>query len=99
MSAETDHGGMAFPQPGIVTWDKEIGGFRCFNPINGMFLDDYFAGEVLRGYIQSLDRPIPEDGWAMPEKDLVAQVCYEFADAMIRVRKKRQCACSETQSC
>lgn len=56
----------------------------------GMSLRDYFAGRCLTAYVHSLEQGIPEGGCEMPTKELVAQVCYEYADAMLRERAKTQ---------
>ncbi len=69
-----DDGGPAFP-------------FKCQGATTapevyyGMTLRDYFAAKALNGWLASEDR-------ITLTEDAVADVCYGYADAMIRERNK-----------
>ncbi len=85
MSAETriDDGGPAFPTP--VEFDPNgqlisYGGY-------GMSLRDWFAGQALAG-MMALPAVEGRGCWhTNSSPNQVAQVAYEYADAMIAVRK------------
>lgn len=90
MNEKLNDGGSAFPVASVGTGDSRDGMTRGSD---GMSLRDYFAGMALRGILDSWDRPITDEefkgGVALPIKENVAQVCYEFADAMIAERSKK----------
>lgn len=75
-----NNGGQAFP----CATGSDGGIFQ-----QGMTLRDYFAGRCLTAYVHSLEQPVPDGGCAIPPKELVAQVCYEYADAMLKEREKQ----------
>jgi len=53
----------------------------------GMSLRDYFAAVALQGLIAAGDSRAASDGtWTFPQ--LRAKVAYEYADAMLKERKK-----------
>ena len=77
---EAPHIPQAFPTPGSK---YENGIVNVPQP--GMNLRDYFAGQALSGFVAQPNITLAES----PNKsdaELVAEACYEFADAMIKVR-------------
>ena len=89
MSNEIDDGGPAFPMPA----GPEPAGFTHYN--EGMSLRDHFAGQAMQGMLadggyEQLAREV-RDGLADDEMgmvDVVSQVSYIIADAMIKARKE-----------
>jgi len=53
----------------------------------GMTLRDYFAGQVLLGVLTTPD-PIKINGKTVSNPEEAAEVCYGYADAMIKERSK-----------
>ena len=71
-------GGLAFPVP-MVRYDD--GNF--FNVTDtGMTLRDWFAGQALQGILSSVER------WST-RNELIAEACYQAADAMIAAREAK----------
>lgn len=89
MNEKPNDGGPAFPS----TEPTKIDDKEYFLLKGGMSLRDWFAGMALRGILDSWERPITDEefkgGVAIPIKENVAKVCYEFADAMIAERSKK----------
>lgn len=72
--SEKDNGGRAFPFAYETSHPEEHG-------INGgMTLRDYFAGQVLIATYMN--------GFAGPNDDQRAEICYRVADAMLKERAK-----------
>lgn len=67
------HGGPAFPIP-----LAEGQAYQGHAPCDGMTLRDYFAGQALIATFLN--------GFAGPNEDDRAALCYRMADAMIRAR-------------
>lgn len=67
---------------------------KCFSiaaKTSGMSLRDWFAGMALQGILANpatanLGSMFTKDGWMQP--DLLADCCYEQADAMLKERSK-----------
>lgn len=70
MVNEKPNGGPAFPS----------GDFDKMQPMDGMTLRDYFAGQALMGVFVG-----PEFDY---EDAIVAKRCYQIADAMLAEREK-----------
>jgi hypothetical protein len=51
---------------------------------DGMSLRDYFAAKALQSIMGKSDMLLPD--WALHDLD-VAEVAYEFADAMLKARQ------------
>lgn len=72
-------------------WECDSGCGTRFWPDNTdmerIKLRAWFAGMALRAIVDSWDKPIPDEelsnGVRLPTAPLVAQVCCEFADALI----------------
>jgi hypothetical protein len=67
-------GGPAFPAPAGVSHITE----------QGMTLRDYFAAKALQSIMGKSEMLLPD--WALHDLD-VAEVAYEFADAMLKARQ------------
>jgi len=65
-----DNGGPAFP-----IFEPEMGVKG-----QGMSLRDYFAGQVLVGYIAGTE--------LLPDEETIARISYKMADAMLKEREK-----------
>lgn len=63
------------------TWLSQYGGYA-----NSMTMRDYFAAQVLQGIWSKSGGFLPD--WAEHEID-IAQVAYEMADEMLKVRSYR----------
>lgn len=79
-----DKSGPAFPlHPNLA---PELG---CVNSVSdaGMSVRDYFAAKALQGIYAHTGGYPPE--WAVGDDDLVvAEQCYDMADAMLKVRSR-----------
>ena len=73
MKEQKETGGPAFPEFPQKKSDYQ------FAYTSGMTLRDYFAGQALAGWVT---------GSGNNDEDYVAQVCYEYADAMLKEREK-----------
>ncbi|TKK33229.1 hypothetical protein [Pantoea agglomerans] len=71
---EKDTGGTAFPLPL---------GSETVKGQEGMTLRDYFAGKAMQAWLTQID---PEEMEDMMER--WAENSYEFADCMLKIRKK-----------
>lgn len=66
--------------PVSFKWGKEL------NQYNGMTLRDYFAAKAMQGGIDlvphmatpKIDKPVPQ---------IIAEMAYEYADAMMKARE------------
>ena len=75
MAKKIDDGGYAFPQ----------------GTFGGMSLRDWFAGQVVQGFLAHHPHDEGKDpnvSWPDPDIDL-AILSYEYADAMLRARKEQ----------
>ena len=77
----TDNGGPAFAQP--MSTEHRIKDGQVISLMAGMTLRDYFAGQALAGMMANSAEVV----YYKPPSD-VANVCYQFADAMIAERAK-----------
>lgn len=79
MADERETGGPAFPTfQAVQSWDDDKGKYReRIEPMGGMELRDWFAGQALIGLLARADR----------EPVFVSTEAYEFADAMLEARK------------
>ena len=69
----------AFPQKYPI--DADSPHHSMFNPVErGMELRDYFAGQVIIGFLAN-----PKTDYS---SNLIAGLAYEMADEMIKVREK-----------
>ena len=78
MSQQIDDGGPAFPlssQP----LDAQGNPIACNHTEWGMRLRDWFAGQALAGLVHRYDHP-------QLRRDVLAQDCYDIADAMLAAR-------------
>lgn len=79
----TSDGGPAFPCEQRHTEHRDGRWMDRWIPEGGMSLRDYFAGQAMNGMLasdSSVDRTaVVKSTWA--------QVAYEFADAMLKVRQ------------
>ena len=87
MKTKIPDGGAAFPQPGVIHFDRERQMFECVNPINGMSLRDYFAsitmlGEMIRESAGKANECGPYSGRAWN--------AYNQADAMLKERDSQR---------
>lgn len=88
--SKVDEGGPAFPQLCVEACGRDGHGdvIEPFTSISGgMTLRDYFAAQALAGGLLRLlfdDDPVPGTDYPMH----VSQTAYEFADAMLAVRKE-----------
>jgi len=88
MKTKIPDGGAAFPQPGVIHFDRERQMFECVNPINGMSLRDYFAGQALVARIWGLV-DFKDSLGSDDSRNKTAIGCYLIADAMIRHREAK----------
>jgi len=63
----------AFPNEGFSGWGE---------PFQGMTLRDYFAAKAMQGFAA-----MDDDGFPSIEK--MAEVSYEWADAMLKARESK----------
>ena len=78
MSAPINDGGPAFP---CVYYSEPIGSIGPqFTIKGGMTLRDYFAAAALKGQAHRFAHP-------HEHRELLAQDCYDIADAMLKVRE------------
>lgn len=83
MNTKIDDGGPAFP-----ILDKA--NFCGTGSGDGMDLRDYFAAAAMQGMLaDSQTRQSCPEGKAEEWTRSFARVCYDFADAMIKVREER----------
>ena len=85
MSTQPNDGGPAFPRPAS---EYEPNGIRTDGkiaavPFTGMTLRDYFAGQALQGQAHRFDSP-------HARRELLAQDCYDIADAMLAARERKE---------
>lgn len=93
MNAETkiDNGGPAFPQPDLSGYG--IGpreGKDGYYQMSGMSLRDYFAGQALGAFIQSISAKTVIEALEAGQQgeEFLADCAYDMADAMLAVRSK-----------
>jgi len=79
MMSEKNDGGAAFPLVG----EASSGRLDCLH--NGMSLRDWFAGQVLAGWVSD-----PQVEITTGTVGNIAMYCYELADAMIAARGGQQ---------
>lgn len=79
MSARPDTGGPAFPLFGVTRVEQE-----------GMTLRDHFAGQALVGLLSDAKHLAGASNIANggPVAAVVAEMAYNFADAMLRQRER-----------
>jgi hypothetical protein len=70
----------AFPSNGF--YEKTGGGEQPqkINPVFGMDLRDYFAGQVIIGLLNEANSDFTDDA--------IAELAYSLADAMMKAREK-----------
>lgn len=69
----------------------EIQGYGCKVYHQGMDLEDYFAGEALKGMLSySAVNPMKGNFVENCSAENVAQRAYEYADEMVKIRQKRK---------
>ena len=76
MKTKIPDDGAAFPS----TRRRERQMFECINPINGISLRDWFAGQALSGMLAGL----PDDFDTTPNQ--FAKAAYLLADTMLKER-------------
>ena len=74
MSQPINDGGPAFPRTGVL---------GHIQPQSGMTLRDYFAAAALQGQAHRFAHP-------HEHRELLAQDCYDIADAMLKTREAIQ---------
>jgi hypothetical protein len=79
MNVPINDGGPAFPR--TVTINDGIDGFTE-RKNNGMTLRDYFAAAALKGQAHRFAHP-------HEHRELLAQDCYDIADAMLKAREAK----------
>lgn len=95
----SDDGGSAFPIQGQTLYSRTTGmPTQTDEGKSGMSLRDWFAGKALSGFVsavafnQEAEDMMTEAGLD-PKKDVekfVGMLCYDFADAMIEEKRKRE---------
>ena len=84
--SKQDNGGRAFPVDSVVERDEKghLHGFEISS--GGMTLRDYLAAKAMQGWLASFpesdSHPVSSG-----KADLVAEVSYLMADAMLRARE------------
>lgn len=79
----------AYPAPNfIVPRDLEEKNVHRLGQSQGMTLRDYFAAAALPAAIAALDRGL--DMTELPDEDSAATMAYDYADAMLMEREKRE---------
>jgi hypothetical protein len=73
MTTTPKDGGPAFPRT-VRNWNDHL------EALDGMTLRDWFAGQALAGFTATMGE-VDEPNW-----ELLAQDCYQAADAMIAER-------------
>ena len=70
----------AFPSNGF--YEKTSGGEQPqkINPVFGMDLKDYFAGQIIIGLLNEANSDFTDDA--------IAELAYSLADAMMKAREK-----------
>jgi hypothetical protein len=88
MTEPTKDGGPAFPQVEEI----QIDGRTVFVKQTGMTLREYFAGQAVVGMLsnQSLTKAIGIQSKIekVESSNLISQICYKYADAMLQERSK-----------
>jgi len=69
----------AFPSKGVMT--TEDGALNIEHQHPGMTLRDYFAGQILIGFMSRK---------MIARAEEIALTCYHFADAMLKERNKNE---------
>ena len=78
----TDGSGPAFPQPIAATGETFASAQNAEGHQSGMSLRDWFAGQALASFGLDYDRAASTGG----EAEMVAQIAYQIADAMVAAR-------------
>ena len=81
--SEKKTGGPAFAHQEVTEYFTESGTPYKYTNFRGMTLRDYFAGQILMGYV-ACARPIKIEGKEMT----AAEAAYYLADGMIEEREK-----------
>ena len=79
MANEIKDGGSAFPNAGYDGPDN------CADPVPGMTLRDWFAGQALAGIINACAMDTRRNGESM--ETMFARKAYYIADAMLAARE------------
>jgi hypothetical protein len=82
--ADIDNGGPAFPF--VRSWQQSPLGYRALEHIDGLTIRDYFAAKALSGFLAAY----AGEGVVLPPPRTTAVDCYEYADALIEVRKRKE---------
>lgn len=83
-------GGPAFPRAAFAPHDVGQEDVGVHDSQEGMSLRDYFAGQILVGFLAGRKEPVGGE-----YKDTVAATCYKWADAMLKARTPNKGARNE----